>query len=81
MKTISWGAIGAALLFVVLSTASRADGSGNGNSNSVRWETIIGIIQAGNIVGGTTTGIRRGRRALVDARLRPCLCRSGQRRS
>ena len=60
MKTISWGAIGAALLFVVLSTASRADGSGNGNSNSVRWETIIGIIQAGNIVGGTTTGIVGG---------------------
>jgi hypothetical protein len=52
MKTISRGVIGAALLLVALSPAGRADDS---SSNSVRWATIIGIIQAGNVVGGNST--------------------------
>ena len=57
MKTISWGMIGAALLLVSLAPAGRADGGMGGNGgNSVRWRTIIGIIQAGNVVGGIGGG-------------------------
>jgi hypothetical protein len=54
MKTISWGMIAAALLLVALAPAGRADGVNGGNS--VRWRTIIGIIQEGNIVGGIAGG-------------------------
>jgi len=32
-----------------------ADGGGGGGKNTVRWETIIGVIQAGNVVGGNAT--------------------------
>ena len=63
MKTISWGMIGAALLLVSLAPAGRADGGMGGNGgNSVRWRTIIGIIQAGNVVGGIAGGGQPGRR-------------------
>ncbi len=45
--------VAAALLLVALPPAGRADGGGN----SVRWQTIIGIIQAGNVVGGIGGGM------------------------
>jgi len=53
MKTIICGVLGGALLLTMFAPGSRADGYGD--KNSVRWETIIGIIQAGNVVGGNTT--------------------------
>jgi hypothetical protein len=51
MRTISTAVIGGALLSVAFSAAGGADGG-----NSVRWETVIGIAQAGNVVGGITGG-------------------------
>jgi hypothetical protein len=56
MKAIRWRVVGAALLLVALSPAGMAGGGGNGTSNNVRWQTIIGIIQAGNVVGGIGGG-------------------------
>jgi hypothetical protein len=55
MGAIRSAVVGAALLLVALAPAGRADGNGNGNS--VRWQTIIGIIQAGNVVGGIGGGM------------------------
>ncbi len=52
---IRWGVVGAALLLVALAPAGRADGGGG---QSVRWQTIIGIIQAGNVVGGIGGGMQ-----------------------
>ena len=49
------GMVAAALLLSSLAPAARADSGGNGNS--VRWQTIIGIIQAGNVVGGIGGGM------------------------
>jgi len=54
-RVVAAGVAGAALLLVALAPAARADGGGN--SNSVRWQTIIGIIQAGNVVGGIGGGM------------------------
>ena len=51
-KVVGAGAVGAALLLAALAPAVRADGG-----NSVRWRTIIGIIQAGNVVGGIGGGM------------------------
>ncbi len=52
-RVVGAGVVGAALLLVALAPAVRADGGGN----SVRWRTIIGIIQAGNVVGGIGGGM------------------------
>jgi hypothetical protein len=53
-----------AIAFVTLSIASPA------NADSVRWRTIVGIIAAGNVVGGITGGgqpwTTLGGRARVD---------------
>ena len=59
MKLLTTSAIGA-LLLVAIASPSQADGS-----DHVRWKTIIGIAQAGNMVGGVT-----GRSTLVGARRR-----------
>ena len=50
MKTLTTSAVGA-LLLVAIASPSQADDSG-----FVRWETIIGIEQASNVVGGITSG-------------------------
>ena len=54
MKTLGKAVIGGALLLSMFAPAGWADGGGGGGKNKVRWETIIGIIQAGNVVGDTT---------------------------
>lgn len=54
-RAIWAAAAGSALVLVALAPAAAADGGGNGNS--VRWQTIIGIIQAGNVVGGIGGGM------------------------
>jgi hypothetical protein len=48
MKTLGTAALGAVLL-AALASPSRAD-------NIVVWRTIIGVAQAGNVVGGITGG-------------------------
>jgi hypothetical protein len=40
----------------LLATALASPAAADGNSSSVRWKTIIGIIQAGNLVGGIGGG-------------------------
>ena len=54
----------AAIAFLALSTASPA------KADSVRWRTIVGIVQAGNVVGNITGGgqpwTTLGGRARVD---------------
>ena len=53
-----------AIAFLTLSIASPA------NADSVRWRTVVGILQAGNVVGGITGGgqpwTTLGGRARVD---------------
>jgi hypothetical protein len=49
------GVVGAVLL-TALAPAGRADGGSN--SSSVRWQTMIGIIQPGNVVGGIGGGMQ-----------------------
>lgn len=55
MRTLVKALAGSALLFAMLAPAAWADGSDSGK-NSVRWETVIGIVQAGNTVAGITGG-------------------------
>ena len=51
MRTLTTAALAAVLLAAVASPG-RADNAGN----IVRWQTIRGIAQAGNVVGGITGG-------------------------
>lgn len=55
MRMFGKAVIGGALLLTMVAPASWADGGG-GAKNTVSWETIIGIIQAGNPVGGIPGG-------------------------
>lgn len=70
MKALGKAIIGGALLLTMAAPAGWADGGGGGAKNSVSWQTIIGIIQSGNIVGGITGGGQPwstlGGRAYVD---------------
>ena len=54
MKTLGKAVIGGALLLTMFAPAGRADGTSS--KNTVSWETIIGIIQPGNMVAGITGG-------------------------
>ena len=55
MRMFGKAVIGGALLLTMVAPAIWADGGG-GAKNTVSWETIIGIIQAGNPVGGIPGG-------------------------
>jgi hypothetical protein len=55
MRMFGKAVIGGALLLTMVAPASWADGGG-GAKNTVSWETIIGIIQAGDPVGGIAGG-------------------------
>jgi hypothetical protein len=57
--------------FLVLSITSPAKAD-----NSVRWRTIVGIVQAGNTVGNISR-----RRAAMDGTWRSCQGRSGRQPS
>jgi hypothetical protein len=55
MKVPSKALVGGALLLLLFSAVGKADGRQGGN-NTVVWETIIGVIQAGNVVAGIPGG-------------------------
>lgn len=54
MKAFGKAVIGSALGLAALMPAAWADGTGG--QNSVRWETIVGIIEAGSTIGSITGG-------------------------
>jgi hypothetical protein len=54
MKGLGKAVPGGALLLTMLARAGWADSGGDSSKNSVRWETIVGVIQAGNVVGGNS---------------------------
>jgi hypothetical protein len=71
MKALGKAVIGGALLLTMFAPAGWAGGGGGGSGkNTVRWETIVGIIQTGNSVAGITGGgqpwTTLGGRAYVD---------------
>jgi hypothetical protein len=54
MQSLGKGVIGALLLIVVFSAGGRAAGVTPPSGTFVRWASIVGIIQPGNVVGGNT---------------------------
>lgn len=72
MRNFGKAIIGGAVLLGFSAQAGRADGmgGGNGNRNSVRWQQIVGLAQAGNSVGGIAGGgqpwTTQGGQAYVD---------------
>ncbi len=55
MQNFGKAIIGGALLLTMFSAAGEA-GGGNSGKSSVRWQTIVGLIQAGNVAAGITGG-------------------------